>query len=184
MKSISRQQFDLETRFAADDAPLGTFSGYASAFDVTDSYGTSIKRGSFTRTLADHRREQRFPPMLWSHDTSEIIGKWTSISEDQNGLKVVGHIVSETRRGAEALALMRAGALSGISIGFRTLKDERGPNGTRSITDLDLVEISLVALPANPRARIEQVRSTNPNDLARLIEACRNTSNLLKGNRK
>lgn len=153
----TREELDFDIRFSADET--GSFTGHAAIFDERNSFNEIVKRGAFTRTLAEHRTRNIRPPMLWSHRTDEIIGVWTDIREDATGLAVTGKLVTETAKGREAHALLKAGALNGLSIGFRARTSERGSNGLRILTDIDLVEISLVALPSAGNARIKQVRS-------------------------
>lgn len=153
-----RDLIDFEVRFAADDA--GIFTGHAAVFDERNSFNEIVKRGAFARTIKDHQTRNIRPPMLWAHRTDEIIGVWTDIREDETGLAVTGKLVTETARGKEAHALLKAGALNGLSIGFRARGAERDKSGLRILTDVDLVEISLVALPSAGNARIKQVRST------------------------
>jgi len=162
---------DFEARFATDETDEGTFSGYASVWGQPDAFGDVIQKGAFARTLAEHRRAGTVPGLFWSHNPAEPIGRWTSLSEDETGLKVDGRLVLETRRGQEAHALLKAGALNGLSIGFRARQSKRGPNGGRVITDLELVEISLVSLPAAARARISDVRAAVPSRSA-FLQAC------------
>lgn len=112
-----------EVRFATDDA--GTFTGYASVFGEPDSYGDTVKRGAFRKTLRE-RKATGGPAMFWNHDSNQPIGVWTELVEDERGLKVTGKLVTETAKGAEALALLKAGAVNGLSIGFRARSAERG----------------------------------------------------------
>lgn len=153
----TREALDFDIRFSADDA--GSFTGHAAIFDERNSFNEVVKRGAFSRTLAEHQTRNLRPPMLWSHRTDEVIGVWTDIREDATGLAVTGKLVTETAKGKEAHALLKAGALNGLSIGFRARGAERAANGLRILTDIDLVEISLVALPSAGNARIKQVRS-------------------------
>ena len=92
---------------------------------------------------------------------------------------MTGRLVTETAKGAEALALLKAGAVTGLSIGFRALASERGPNGGRVLTAIDLVEISLVTLPAASRARVTSVRHANP-ALAGFVDAARAAARAIK----
>jgi len=109
--------------------------------------------------------------LFWMHDPAEPIGTWAELVEDARGLKVTGQLVLATARGAEALALIKAKALSGLSIGFRARSSERGPNGGRVLTDVELVEISLVSIPAASRARITGVKGAAPGQRAADISA-------------
>ena len=156
----------------------GTFTGYASVFGEADSFGDTIRPGAFRRAI---ETRSSGPPMLWSHDPSQPIGTWTDMAEDTRGLKVTGRLITETARGAEAYALIKAGAVNGLSIGFRARKSERGANGRRVLTDVDLIEISLVTLPAASNARVTSVRHRQPADLAAFVEAARRTALALKG---
>lgn len=144
----------VEFRFAPGDA--GTLSGYASVFGPpADQHGDIVAPGAFAKSIAAGVR----PLMLWSHDLSEPIGAWTDVREDQTGLHVTGRLTLETRRGAEAYALLRDGALNGLSIGFRAVGFEEREDGGRLLTDIDLAEVSLVTLPSASRARVSSVKS-------------------------
>lgn len=155
MKTDTRTLRADEVRFATDDT--GTFNGYASVFGEPDSFGDTIKPGAFAKTLAE-RKKTGGPAMFWNHDPAQPIGVWTDLAEDARGLKVTGRLVTETRGGSEALALLKAGAVNGLSIGFRARSSERGPNGGRVLTDTQLLEISLVSMPAASKARVTSVR--------------------------
>lgn len=168
---------DYAIRFTADDA--GSFTGHAAIFGERNSFNEIVKPGAFARTIAEHRSRNIRPPMLWSHRRDEDIGVWTDLREDTTGLAVIGQLVTETARGKEAHALLKAGALNGLSIGFRPRQQERGANGVRVLTDIELVEISLVALPAAGNARIKQVRATA--DHSEFIRAIQRTTAALKG---
>ena len=126
--------FDFEVRFAAGDE--GTFSGYAAIFDEPNAYGEILKRGAFKKTLREHARRKTRPGLFWMHDPAEPIGVWSTIVEDEKGLKVEGQIVLATARGLEAHALLKAGAVNGLSIGFRARGSERGPNGVRVLEQI------------------------------------------------
>jgi hypothetical protein len=148
---------DYAVRFAPDDS--GTFTGHAAIFGERNNHNEIVKRGAFTRTLADHKARGVRPPMLWAHDQREPIGVWESITEDATGLAVRGRLVTETKRGQEALALLKAGALSGLSIGFRPVHSTRNAKGVRELSEVELGEISLVTIPSAGNARITNVRS-------------------------
>lgn len=171
---------NCEVRFAADDT--GTFTGHAAVFGERNSFNEIVRPGAFARTLLEHHARSTHPPMLWSHRSDEIIGVWTDLREDATGLAVTGKLVTETARGKEAHALLKAGALNGLSIGFRARQQERGANGIRILTDIELVEISLVALPSAGSARIKQVRAAA--DLSAFTRAIQRTTAALKGGAK
>lgn len=181
-----REALAFEARFAGSTEADGTFSGHAAVFGEADAYGDTIRPGAFARSLAEHRGRGTRPLMLWSHDPAEPVGIWQELAEDAKGLKVKGQLVLETARGKEAYALLRAGALDGLSIGFRARSAERGPNGGRVVTDIELIEISLVAIPAAGRARITQVRSAGrpSNGLNSFIKAVGRARHALEGTRQ
>jgi HK97 family phage major capsid protein/HK97 family phage prohead protease len=162
------QRLDLEVKLSPGEA--GTFAGYASRFGgEPDSVGDVIAPGAFGQSLAEHKAAGTWPLMLWQHDTTEPIGVWEAITEDREGLAVKGRLILETRRGAEAYALLKAGALNGLSIGYRARDFERLPAAGRLLKAIDLQEISLVSVPAASRARVTDVkaeRSANPETAA------------------
>lgn len=165
---------DLQFRFAsADDA--GVIEGHAALFAEVNSHGETIRPGAFSRSLAEHLRAGTRPLMLWSHDPASIIGVWDSVAEDARGLRVRGRLIRETAKGAEAHALIKAGAVNGLSIGFRTRGATRGRNGGRMLIDVDLAEISVVGLPSAAKARIDSLNSQTGrlSSAAAFVEACR-----------
>lgn len=149
---------DLAVKAAGD----GLIEGYASTFGGRpDRAGDVVAKGAFARTLAEHAREGTAPAMLWSHRIEEPIGKWTTIREDGEGLHVAGRINLKTTRGREAFEHIAAGDAGGFSIGYLIPEGGRKYNGDGSFTlvDVDLVEVSIVAVPANPHARISSVKA-------------------------
>lgn len=139
-------------------APYGTnlpVEGYASRFGVVDSGGDIIMPGAFAASL--QTRKPGDIRMLFQHDPKEPIGVWTHIYEDAIGLKVEGYLIGTTQRGAELDALIKANALDGLSIGFRTVKATRD-RGTklRRLWRVDLWEVSIVTFPMMNEARIQK----------------------------
>lgn len=165
---------DLALRFEAP-TDAGEFSGYAVIWNERNAHNEIVERGAFSKSLDEHRQLGTRPVMLWSHNQAEIIGVWTEIREDDRGLFVRGQIITSTVRGREAYELLKAGALNGLSIGFRARNEKRGANGLRILTDIDVREISLVGLPSAGRARVTSVRNYGrpAGSAAAFIEACR-----------
>ena len=136
----------------------GQFEGYASLFNVPDLGKDVVEPGAFAASLA--RRGPRGIKLLWQHDPSEPIGQWLTLREDGRGLFVRGRLSLGVARARETLALMRDGAVDGLSIGFRTVKARSDPRtGYRRLTEIDLWEISIVTFPLLPQARISAVKS-------------------------
>ncbi len=136
----------------------GTFSGYASLFGAVDLGKDMVLRGAFARSIRE--RGAAGIRMLYQHDPNEPIGVWNELKEDTRGLFVRGRLAKDAARAREVLSLMRAGALDGLSIGFRTVKAQNdAKTGVRRIVEADLWEISVVTFPMLPGARVETVKS-------------------------
>ena len=152
---------ETETKFARAALAVtenGTFAGYASLFGRTDLGRDMVMPGAFRASLA--RRGAGGVKMLFQHDPAEPIGVWTDIREDGQGLFVRGRLTTGVARAREVLALMRAGALDGLSIGFRTVRGRTdATTGVRALLEVDLWEISVVTFPMLPEARIASVKA-------------------------
>lgn len=153
----------VEARFTALDLKSvgedGTFEGYASLFGREDLGRDIVMPGAFRDSLA--RRGAGGIRMLFQHDPAEPIGAWEEIAEDRKGLFARGRLARDVARAREVLALMRAGALDGLSIGFKAEKARRdASSGVRRIEKIDLWEISVVTFPMLPDARIASVKAS------------------------
>jgi HK97 family phage prohead protease len=170
---MNRAEFGLtEIKFAADDgAEARSFAGYGAVFGNVDSYGDVIEKGAFKKTLSDAKKSGNWPAMLLQHggwgmsaDDLTPVGIWTDLTEDEKGLRVTGKL-AETQRGEEAYGLLKMTprpALNGLSIGYRARKFTVGTKADeprRILHEVELVEVSLVTFPANPKARIGSVKS-------------------------
>lgn len=159
----------IETKLA--DEP-GAFSGYGAIFGNEDAFGDVIQEGAFTNTLKEWKEDRgKWPPMLLAHgggffggsaEDSIPVGQWTSMEENRRGLKVEGQLFAmDTEKGKYIYAGLKSGVLDGLSIGFRTRQFVQGtkPNEPdRTLTEIDLWEVSIVTFPANSRARISTVK--------------------------
>src|SRR5689334_8116767 len=144
----------------ASIAPDGTVEGYASLFGEVDQARDMVMRGAFAGTLAT--RSIRRIPMLFQHDASEPIGVWLELREDHRGLFARGRLIPEVARGRELLSLLRAGAIDGLSIGFRTVKARIDPRTRiRRLIAVDLWEISIVTFPLLAGARVQAVKQAS-----------------------
>lgn len=119
------------------------FAGYASVFDRLDRGGDIVRGGAFAETL----RLRGGVPLLWQHRAGAAIGHIETLEEDQRGLRVIGCVTHP-----KAAALVKRGALSGLSFGYR-VREARGRD-PRELLALDLAEVSLVAQPMQPLARV------------------------------
>ena len=130
------------------------FSGYASVFDGVDSYGDTIKRGAYKRTLVDRERAIK---MRWNHH-GPVIGKWLDIREDEKGLWVEGELTKGHSVADDVAASLAHGAVDGMSIGYY-VKDYDQQGNKRELKDIELIEISVVEEPADNAARVVDVKS-------------------------
>lgn len=166
----------LEQKFCALDQPLdmsgGTaISGYASLFGKPDQGGDIVQKGAYAASLQALQAAGRKVKMLWQHDPTQPIGVWDEIREDATGLWVKGRVLSDLRVGAEALALLKAGAIEGLSIGYRTIRATKSKSGNRLLHELDLWEVSLVTFPMLPEARVETEAKAEDHLAKTLVEA-------------
>jgi HK97 family phage prohead protease len=128
----------------------GRFAGYASLFGTLDAGGDIVMPGAFAASLS--RREVR---MLFQHDPKEPVGVWERLAEDQTGLYAEGRLIAGVPRAEALRRLIDAGAIDGLSIGFRTVRGSREPgSGHRRLWQIDLWEVSIVSFPMLDGARI------------------------------
>jgi HK97 family phage prohead protease len=164
-------------KFAAEG---GVVEGYASVFGVRDQGGDVVQGGAYAASLARLAAAGRRVKMLWQHDPAQPIGVWDEVREDARGLWVRGRILDAVTQGREALALMAAGAIDGLSIGYRTVRAERDGKGQRLLNEIDLWEVSLVTFPMLPEARAA-AKDASGAAWARRTEALRAARGALRG---
>ena len=148
---------DLEFKFTQPGVAVSEGSkiqGYASVFGVRDRGGDIVMPGAYAASLARMASTGGRVRMLWQHDQGQPIGVWDEVVEDAHGLRVSGRLLGDVAKGREALALTQAGAVDGLSIGYRTVRAEKPPQGGRKLIELDLWEVSLVTFPMLPVARV------------------------------
>ena len=136
----------------------GKIDGYGAVFGNVDRGNDLIEAGAFADSLSDGRKIK----MLWQHDSWQPIGVWDLVREDAKGLRVEGRILKEVEAGREAMALVSAGAVDGLSIGYRTLESRKAQidgKDVRIIEKAEIWEVSLVTFPMNPAATINAVKA-------------------------
>lgn len=155
--TLKIRDFDLDVKAVSDD---GHFSGYGSVFGVVDSYREVVAKGAFADSLKSIREKGRPVPVLWQHRAGQPIGVYDKLTEDDTGLKVEGRLLKDdVGQAREAYALMKAGAVSGLSIGYYVREDSFDEKERiRTLKKVDLVEVSLVTFPANDDARIDAIK--------------------------
>lgn len=159
----------FEVKAVEAEHPM-SFEGYGSVFNTVDSYADTIVKGAFKGTLREWKTKGKLPKMLLQHggggfsqnaDDLVPIGKWDEMREDDHGLYVRGHLFDlDTDRAKATYRAMKEGEMDGLSIGFQTRKFKMDQEtGIRSLTDINLWEVSPVTFPANEPALISDVRS-------------------------
>ncbi len=161
-KMMNKLDYPLEIREVRED---GTFTGYGSVFGNVDAYGDIVEAGAFAKSI-----EKKKPALLWQHDPTQPVGVWEEISEDKHGLLMRGRLlIGNVAKATEARELLKAGAISGLSIGYMPVKweydkdprdsDEKAKRTVRRLKEIDLWEVSLVTFPANDAARVTGVKN-------------------------
>jgi HK97 family phage prohead protease len=142
---------------ASDEAEIGFFTGYANTWQ-RDRHKDYFQQGAFANSVKAMEAGELSVPLLWNHDHQQPIGAILSGEEDDRGLKVAGQLVSGTAVADRAYALLKKGALS-LSVGFTPLEYDPIEGGGFVIKAVDLMEVSLVPMPANAGSTIQTVRS-------------------------
>ena len=152
------------------DEEQGIIEGYASTFGNVDSYGDTVARGAFKKTLIE--RMPKGIPMLWQHDMRNPIGRILEAAEDRKGLRITGQFTRGVKQAEEAFLLFKARTLNSLSIGYSTVKQKTDEEeNTRTLTELKLYEISPVTFPADEFAVVNTVKGHEDIDLDGMILA-------------
>lgn len=162
MSALMKKRLDtaLKIKSVSD---TGEFTGYGSVFGVKDSASDIVIKGAFSKSLSNWKEKKGLPALLWQHDTSEPIGVYTKMEEDENGLYVEGRLlIDDDPLAKRAHAHLKAGSLSGLSIGYSMKNNGYEYDKDKEafiLKELDLWEVSLVTFPANDQARIDEVKN-------------------------
>jgi hypothetical protein len=156
---------DLECDYKEIDTEEdGSFEGYASVFNNKDLGNDVIKPGAFSKSVYDKKPKQI--KLLYQHKTDEPIGVIDKLEEDKRGLKIKGRLAMGTQKGKEVYELMKMGALDSMSIGYKLSPEDYKYSDKlkkRTITNLDLMEVSMVTFPMNPKAKVTKVKLAGMN---------------------
>lgn len=175
MKQILTRTLDIKSHHKD-----GFFSGYASVFNSQDLHEDVIVQNAFKKSLEQWKAKDSFPKLLWQHDQRQPIGVWHEIKEDSYGLFVKGQLLLDLQQAREAYALLKAGVINEMSIGFRPIKIRRQKSSqVRYIEEIDLQEISLVTFAANESAKVLAVKEFEKEPLiermqrlTKIIQSC------------
>lgn len=161
------KDFSLSLEVAAQD---GTFSGYASVFNVVDQGKDIVMPTAFDASFNEGMRK---PKMLWQHNPNQPCGVWQKMTKDEHGLKVEGKLLLDSIYGKEVYALLHGGAVDGLSIGYKTEDyDFQELNGetVRRILKATLWEVSVVTFPMNTEALVTDVKQLQgPREVEQLL---------------
>lgn len=161
---------DFKFNLEDTDEDKGTFTGVASVFDAVDSYNEVVLKGAFKKTIREN--DGKFP-LNWFHKLTEPLGMIYP-KEDQMQLKVKGVLNLDVQSAREKRSLMKQGAVTGLSIGFQTIKDEwDDKKKIRKLKEIKLYEISLITrnIQACPGAEIGDVKANlEPKSLEEILE--------------
>ena len=154
MKNLRFKNFEIQETKADDKGGL-TISGYGAYFGNVDSYGDIIEPGAFSKTLIERKDRIAF---CYQHDIWNPIGKIQEISEDEKGLKIT---VKFSEAEKDIQTKVKEGILKEMSIGYRTINsrsERRNEQDVNILTEIKLIEVSLVTVAANPLAVIESMK--------------------------
>jgi hypothetical protein len=151
---MEKKQFEL--KLSNLDAETGMFEGIGNKTGFKDFADDIVVKGAFQKSIS-----RKMPKLLWQHKSDEPIGIFTEATEDGEGLKVKGQLLMDVQRAREAHALLKAGAIDGLSIGFSIPAggSEMKSDGTRLIKEVNLHEVSIVTFPCNSASTISSVKS-------------------------
>lgn len=164
----------LELKFAGGKPVMtegAVIEGYASRFGLPDQGGDIVAKGAFGASLARLAARGDKVRMLWQHDPTKPIGVWDEIREDATGLWVKGRLLADVSLAREAATLIEAGAIDGLSIGYRTIRAEKNHKGHRILTEVELWEVSLVTFPMLPEAKLGAKSAEDNQDFAAALIA-------------
>ena len=150
----------------------GEISGYASVFDVVDGHNDLVLKGAFTKSVENFRTNQK-PKLLWQHDVNFPIGIIDDLYEDDYGLFVKSRLLLDIPKSREVYSLLKNKAIDGFSIGY-SINKSYIKGATQYLSDLNLLEISIVTFPACKEALIENIKSRDNSHCLDLINTISN----------
>ena len=174
----------------------GIITGYASTFDKDpDSYGDIVAPGAFTKSLERWRElnaEGKYIPLLWGHDTYDPqsnIGKVVEAREDERGLYIEAEFDADNPRAQYVRKLAQEGRVYQFSFAFEVKDfgrvDLEDGTSVNELRELELFEVSVVQIPANQHATVEDVkagksgRRNSAKDADALREIARNAQEII-----
>ncbi|ABD44852.1 phage prohead protease, HK97 family [Ehrlichia chaffeensis str. Heartland] len=146
----------------------GTFSGYASVFNIVDKQKHIILPGAFSNSVKNSHKIK----LLWQHNSTEPIGNITSLTEDNIGLYITANLLLDLQKGKEAYLMIKNGIINALSIGYSIIDDYiDAKTGVRVLKKISLWEVSLVTFPANIYSKVTNVKDTHEDLATSFIKA-------------
>lgn len=151
----------------------GIVKGYASTFDRDpDAYGDVVAKGAFADSLARWKAlnaDGKYIPLLWGHDTDDPksnIGRVIEAQEDERGLLITAEFDENNEKAQYVRKLVKEGRVYQFSFAYE-IHDQASvelENGMKAneLRKLDVFEVSLVQIPANQHATVEEIKSSEP----------------------
>ena len=174
LTKVSESGLELKVKKPKDEEKQGentaTVSGYITTYGNVDVVGDVIQQGALDNYIERFNNEGLLLRMLFQHQRESIIGRWTELRSDDYGVYATGEIYTDVTLGADTAALIRRGALDSFSIGFAVNDYEVREDGGRVFTDIELVETSVVDVPANPRAQLDSIKLADGSINIRVLE--------------
>lgn len=172
---LLNKQIQLQDVELSVDGQPGTFRGYASKFNGIDSYGDTILPGAYDKVIAAGGTV----PVFFNHESLDLpIGKYTKLSANSQGLYVEGVLTLDIPRARDVYNALKAGTVSGLSVGIGIAEDDWEPNaetGGKTIKNVSLLrEISICTFPADDRARVSLVKAEDIDQMQTIrdVEKC------------
>lgn len=156
---------NFEIKQVEEEEGVFIFEGFASTFGNTDLDDDIIDRGAFTKSLG-----RRIPKLLWQHSMDEPLGVFTIIEERESGLFVKAKMpLEDTFVSGRVKPQIKIGSITSMSIGFFIIEATfNRDTDIRTIHEVELFEISLVSIPANPQAVITSFKRADMDDFFKL----------------
>lgn len=155
--TLETKDFDFQINVIEEET--GVITGYGSVFGNVDSWGDIVEKGAFAKTIGSRKI-----PILWQHNSDDPLGLCAELTEDEYGLKLKGRLlIDDVARANEAYALVKSGAITGLSIGYIPKNYFYDVENYRHLSEVDLYEVSLVTFPANEKAIITDIKSDDLN---------------------
>lgn len=143
----------IKNNFKSDQYEM---SGYASVFNILDEQNDVVCKGAFSKSIEEFNNKK--PKLLWQHDPQFPIGVIEEMFEDDYGLFIKCKLIPGIQKSEEVFTMLKCGAIEGLSIGYK-VKEKNIVRGKRYISNLELLEISVVTFPACPEALVKEIKS-------------------------